>query len=292
MKKTILEQVKLGYSESSFHSRDLFFKHFSILDIEAIREHYEDTLERLLKEGLPSDEDKIKEAQERGLWSESHKTQVSELTHKIKGMNTTLQKAFIPKQVDTLKSRISEAEKELKSLIDQKESLKLGSAESFARRASNEYYLFFSSRDKDGEPFFDQEEFDDLEDSDIIELTLSYNASVGLITPDKLKRIAISPFFVNMFGVCDNSADLFGGTIIDMTCFQTQLIGYAKQFKHVFQNFQDIPPDIQEDPDKLMEWAVMKSNASKPKPKSSIFDQVRNSKKSLGPQELSKMKNV
>ena len=49
---------------------------------------------------------------------------------------------------------------------------------------------------------------------------------------DEIKRVAVSPFFMNTYYLCDdNPYHFFGKPILYLTNFQTALMSFAKNFK-------------------------------------------------------------
>jgi hypothetical protein len=74
--------------------------------------------------------------------------------------------------------------------------------------------------------------------------------------PEQVKRIAISPFFMNTYFLCkDNVLAYFGKPILELTNFQISLMSSAKHIKNLISNSSKSAPEgYYETPDKLIEW--------------------------------------
>lgn len=285
MQPTILEQIKLGYSESRFNDRSIYFSHFNLVDLEKIRENYDSYLQECISNGVPTESEKLAEAEECGIWTEADESKISEIQERITNIKLSRSRVFLKKQIALADEKIKKNEEELKPLLQKRQFLLFNSAEYFAQKWNNEYYLFLSCR-ADQEcriPFFDQETFEELDDGQLEELGTAFNSSIGRITIDKIKKIAINPLFLNMYMLCDSVVDLFGGNIIDMTFFQSQLIRFAKEFKGIFEAFPNIPERVQSDPDQLIEWAIAQANFRKTgKSANSIVGMTNEDRANLG----------
>ena len=55
--------------------------------------------------------------------------------------------------------------------------------------------------------------------------------------------------------------DFYGKPIIELSVYQLRVALYGKMFFNIFQNTQDIPDNIRDNPEKLMAFAETKQNA-------------------------------
>src|SRR5690606_1067874 len=149
-----------------------------------------------------------------------------------------------------------------KPLVDKKQILLFASAEYYARKWNNEYYLYLSCRTSEDckKLFFEEQEFEELSDEELNKLSQVFGETLGEITIDEIKKTAINPLFLNLYALCDSVVDLLGGRVIDMTFFQSQLVRYAKEFKNIFETFPNVPERVQDKPDELIEWALAQAN--------------------------------
>ena len=80
-----------------------------------------------------------------------------------------------------------------------------------------------------------------------------------------MKRVALSGFFLNNFYLCkDNPFIFYGKPVVELTYHQGDLFSYGRYFKHVLSEMKhQPPPDVMEDPDKLIEQYDVQQNQEK-----------------------------
>ncbi len=78
-------------------------------------------------------------------------------------MNKTKSKLVLQAQIDQLKKEIIQNENDLQKLVHEKESIIGFTAEEYANRKINEYYMQISVLRPDGTNMFTEEEFDELD---------------------------------------------------------------------------------------------------------------------------------
>ena len=206
-----------------------------------------------------------------GLWSSEKDDEVKRIQNLVKGLNKTKSKLFLQAQIDQIKKEIKQNEEKLYEILAEKESIVGFTAEEYAHRRINEYYMHLSILDKDGKRMFKENEFDDLEESQVSEIFSIYSQNNEKFQGENLKRISLSDFFTNIFYLSDdNIFNFYGKPIIHLTFYQAELFSYGKYFKSIIQNSEDkIPDHIVEDPEKLIEWAESSKNVKEILEKSS-----------------------
>ena len=257
--KLLYIDVIRGYSQitnSAFDKR-LFIKHFTTFDIGDFDVRYDEYLERAKKEGLPTLEDKEAEILKNGFWSTAKDDQIADIKSYMSRLRLTKSKTFRKKEINQITEKLQEYQKKLDELENEKRDLLSHTAESFARKKINELHIqkaFFKDSSLNL-PLFSEDEFDELDDNDIYKLTECYNATVEVISDHNLKRIALSPFFINVFSLVENPTEFYGKPVINLTFYQIELYTHGKYFRSIFSNSKASPPDhLMEDPDKLIEW--------------------------------------
>ena len=77
-----------------------------------------------------------------------------------------------------------------------------------------------------------------------------------MIDIEKIKVLALSGIFSNYFSTCESSSyEMFKKTPMDLTFFQLNLLNYGQMFKSIFKNIPNIPEEIKNNPNKLLEFA-------------------------------------
>ncbi len=270
--KLVFSEIIEGYSLINTNNfGEIRIKHINNLDVAKtdIKNHF--YFEKAVSQGLSKREDKIEYLIKEGLWSSEKDDEVKRIQNLVKGLNKTKSKLFLQAQIDQIKKEIKQNEEKLYEILAEKESIVGFTAEEYAHRRINEYYMHLSILDKDGKRMFKENEFDDLEESQVSEIFSIYSQNNEKFQGENLKRISLSDFFTNIFYLSDdNIFNFYGKPIIHLTFYQAELFSYGKYFKSIIQNSEDkIPDHIVEDPEKLIEWAESSKNVKEILEKSS-----------------------
>jgi len=250
--------IAQGYSAASHEGKPLFIKHFNIFDQEELDAQHEAHRAKLERQGIMSREDKLKELRAEGKWTDAHEKKLRDQKSFIENLKKTQKALVIPSQVEQVRVKIEDSKKIEAELLREKESLFGDTSEAFASRYISDVSIYnsFFAEPSLKKPFFSQEEFDHLERKEIYNLIKLYNDKFEDISLDGIKHLALSGLFMNYFNVNeDNPNELFGRKALDLTFYQLNLITYAKIFKSIFKNIPNIPDEMKDKPDELLEFA-------------------------------------
>ena len=177
-------------------------------------------------------------------------------------MRKTKPKLLLQAQIDSINKDIEKNEIELGKILAEKESIIGFTAEEYAQRRINEYYMYISILNENGNRLFGEDEFQELDEEQVTEIMTIYSKNNEKFKAEVLKKIALADFFTNIFYLCeDNVFNFYGKPVINLTFYQIEIYSYGRYFKSLIQNSEDkIPDHIVEDPDKLIEWAQSSKN--------------------------------
>ena len=261
-KEALLRKVFLdiarGFSTASYGGRSIFIKHFGIFDQEELDQCYEQRVAKLLSQGIISEEKKLKELDHEGKWTAAHEKELRDKATFTKNLIKTKEALVIPSQIEQIKTKIESSKQEEIKLRGEKDALLSDTAQAFASRHLNDisiYNSFYADKDF-SQSFFSEEEFDELERKEIYDLIRLYNDKFEDISLDNIKHLALSGLFMNYFNVKEDSpSDIFERAPLSLSFYQLNLITYAKIFKSIFKNIPDIPEEMRDDPNELLEFA-------------------------------------
>jgi hypothetical protein len=280
MKKTVplLEKGKLkslyldiikGYSlyreEGALIS--FYIKHLDMGSSSEIDSIYQECYEKAKKEGLPTEEEQLKYLNKEELWTKEEESNLQNKESLVQGLKLSKSKVYLQAQIDYFREEIQKEEEELEKMRVEKAQFIGFTAESYANKKVNEFYIYITVY-KDEElknRFFSEEEFEYIDFEKFAKLVQSYNQSTKYFNAKNLKRVALSTFFLNYFYLCDDNPQIFfGKPVIDLTYHQVELFGYARHFKHLLSDMKATPPsEYYDDPDKLIEFVEAGKNAEK-----------------------------
>lgn len=270
--KLVFSEIVEGYSLTrSELFGDLKIKHINNYDSAKtdIKNNY--YFEKAVSQGLPKREEKVEYLIKEKLWDPEKDKEADRLKEMLKGMNRTKSKLFLQAQIDAIKKDIVDNEIKLSNILAEKESVIGFTAEEYANRRINEYYMHISILDEEGKQLFGENEFDELEQDQVNDIMQVYEKNNRKFKAEILKKISLADFFTNIFYLCeDNVFNFYGKPVIDLTFYQIEIYSYGRYFKSIIQNSEEkIPDHIVEDPDKLIEWAQSSKNVKEVLEKSS-----------------------
>ena len=261
--KLVFSEIIEGYSlVTSKLFGDLKIKHINNFDAAKtdIKNHH--YFEKAVEQGLPKREEKLEYLIKEKLWDPEKDKEADRLKDMLKGMEKTKSKLFLQAQINAIKKEIDVNQEKLVKILAEKESIIGFTAEEYASRRINEYYMHVSVLNEKGEILFKENEFEELEQDQIHEIMDVYGKNNEKFKSNVLKRIALADFFTNIFYFCDDNVfNFYGKPIVDLTFHQIEIYSYGRYFKSIIQNSEEkIPEHIVEDPEKLIEWSESSKN--------------------------------
>jgi hypothetical protein len=246
-----------GYSRIKYRDSDVFIKHAGINESFSSDSLYEDYYQKAILNKIPTQEDQLKFIKSNGLWSDAKDNQIKDKRLFIDNLKITRTKlAVLKSQQEQIDKELKNAENEIREMeISKMEHMGL-TAEIFASRKANEYNIL-NSFYKSVEPFvkfFTNESLDELDDFEFSEFLNIFHKNNEKFQALNLKRIAVSPYFLNFFYLCDNNpVRFYGKPVVNLTFYQAELFSQGCYFKNILSEMKDkLPTDIMENPDELV----------------------------------------
>lgn len=260
--KNLYGEICLGFSEFNYSGKPIFIKHFTEIENGILSKNKEIYLKEALNKGLEQKEDKILFLLKEKIWDREKEVEIERLKKEISDLDLILKNLIIKRQINETKKKIQIAENKLLEIEKEKNTLIGFTAEEYVEKNYNELFIsqaFYKDQDLK-QKFFSIDEFNALEDEELVKLIHQLNSFYRKFSIAEIKRISACPFLMNLFYLCNDNAFYFYGKYIkDLTIFQSNLFSQCKYFKSLMQNkAQSSPPeDVAEDPDKMIEWYEM-----------------------------------
>ena len=255
--RKIYKDIVNGFSLIYRDDKCFAFKHLSEIESCKTNEVYINKLNEAKRKGLLAQEEKIKILCEQGVWSNEKEQEIKNLQEEILLNQTTLKKLIIASQVKNIKDVIKEKEDKLLNIIKEKNELLELTAESYASKKSNEYIIYLSLYKKDlkNMEFDSENDFLELSETDLIEYIYAYREFMDTLNTKNIKKIAVCPFFINTFFLCeDNPYNFYGKPITHLTQFQVDLFSIARNYKYHLTKSGQNPPENLKSLDELVNW--------------------------------------
>ncbi len=264
--KICFSEIISGYTPC-FHKKygDFFIKHFSVYDICEIDQLYNKLYKKSLEEEIPSLAQRETEILDSELWTKEKNQRIDELGSFIKNLNITKSKLISDIEIKAVTKQIEQSETELNNLLKDKQILIGITAENYSSKKANEKYIqksLYVTQDLKTRLFNDSE-YDELEEYEITDLIKIYNLEIGKFSEKLIKQLSLNPIFTNLLHLSnDNAFNFYGKPITQLTNYQSDLFLYGRYFKDILQNSKNVPPEVSQDPDKLIEWFNKSSTAN------------------------------
>ncbi len=254
-------------SKSKYQNSLIYFKHLDLNSSSEADEIYEEKFSHAKNEGLEDLGSKLKELETEGSWTNKDISKLNDEKSFLSNLKVTKSKMHLKSAVDGIKYQIAQSEKTIADLEERRDRLVGMTAENYANRKANLYLTYISAyKDKTMScPLFSYDEFQDLGDEQATDLFFSFNATLGKFSTYNLKKIALLPSYLNSFFLCqDNPYTFYGKPICSLSFYQTETFSNARQYKRIMEETNNnIPEDVMQDPEKLVEWFETNKNAEK-----------------------------
>lgn len=246
--RKLYSQIVSGYTPATLGSKKIYIKHFSDTEFSSYEEDYDSFLEEAKEKGLEEEGSKLKQLIELDHWSQDEENQIKSLELSISDAKKQLVETPVD-QKSGVEGFVFQLQKKLYALERVKNELIGTTAETFAQRRNNERIILHSMY-KDSElkiPFYNEEEFDNLSQSELAESISLYNKNMEFFTEQWIKKIAALPSFLNSFFLCNDDPVIFyGRPVIDLTLYQVDLFSKAKYFKSILSESEADGPSEKE----------------------------------------------
>lgn len=263
-KKEILKKAEIalldilrGYSILNAGSREIYFRHFTLLESLGFEEEYNKSLASARRSGIKDEEAIIKEAIKAKKWSIQKEEEIKSLIWTIDKLSAASKKISDRFQRKSAEQTVKDRQEELAKIQEARREICSFSAESFAETKKIKR-IIISSLFKDSsfqDKFEEQEAFShsqaffekisSLNDSQIV-ATAAYNTS-----------------FFEVFSLNYRTPHVLLNRVgMEMTVFQKNLMVYANALLNKLKNV-NVPEAILDDPIKVLNYKEVEKDTGK-----------------------------
>lgn len=250
----------------SHPTESIFIRHYSELDTcdtEAKRRELESAAKA---KNLPSEKEKLELLNQNGHWTTEEEKVYQAAIDDLNGMRYSLKSLLIPQQIEHLNSEINKKIKEIDDKYGDRFQLVGMTRESYANQRASEFHILrsFYKNPELTIPLYSEEEIDALNSKQVRNLINIYHNTHSIYFEKNFKRIAICPFFINAYSMCDgNPTVFFGKPVIQMTVYQQALFSRGSYFQRIREEGAQNPPEeFYDDLDKVIQhyerqWSII-----------------------------------
>ena len=261
-------EILRGYSTTNTDDFGTFYiKHTNYESSEGLDELKESLMDKAVSEGLPTLEEREKDIIKEGDWTEEREREMVDLKSYVNNLKDTKSKVLLEAEIESINKDIKESTEKVNNLFEEKQTLIGYTAETYASKKVNEYYLVTTAfKDKElEERLITEEEFNYLQDEEIVSLTEAFVKDSTKFTEENIKRISLCTYFMNFFSLSDdNPMTFYGKPIVGLTFNQVDLFSYGRYFKTMIQNMnRSLTTEELDDPDKIIDLFNTSKNVEK-----------------------------
>lgn len=255
--KVAIFEIINGYSKiDTLHYRNIYIKHFSLMDVAEVNNQYNESYIEALKRGLPTSEQQIQAAVKEGDWTEEKEKLLKEIPSEIANQKLTLSRVFLSKVRENISSQIKELELKLSKLEHHRAHVIGYCAETYASNKTNEFYVYYAFRKKNLKNlYFTKKHFEELEQEELNDLVAIHNTYTQKFEYQEIKHMAISVSFMNMIAVAGEDVySFYGKPVVQLTNRQIDIYRLGRYYRQLLTQTEGIPEDISQDPDRLVDF--------------------------------------
>ena len=259
---SIVGEIFDGYTEFDLDGRSVYLKHLTVKDQRHLHIYYEKYKERAIKRGVETEEELLLKVKKDGLWTDEDDVKIESTKNEIENLKKTKKSLFLNSQKESTQKTIDEKEAVYYVLLMKRRELVGKTAEDYATNmASTEIirYFLFDSEKLDNHAFT-EEEFDDIDDSVLVNLHTIQRELNEKLNELNIQKSVLRPFFGLYLSFCENANDFFGKPLVDLSVFQLKLVLFGRIFNSIFQHTEDIPDGIRDDPERLLAFSESKNS--------------------------------
>ena len=245
-------EVKLLYAEiirgySYDFKNKIYVKHFSELEKIEIIEKRQEIYKTLISKGVKTDKEAVSYLISEELWTEEKEDEIASFEISIEDNTKQADLIVSPFQKKAIMDLVNKDQEKLELLKEERKNLIGLTAEKYADDKYLNYYLYYSFF-KDAaltKFFFNEADFKDLEELQISKYFSIYSECLKNFSSKNLKKISVSPFFLNSISFAYEDPRLFlDKTYNEYTSFQFEMYSLGKRNVRILSETSVSPPVI------------------------------------------------
>lgn len=253
----MFRDISRGYTTTKLFDTEVYIKHLTThdqVDLEEIKDKYYSEAEF---RGAPTEKDMLAVLKDSGDWVEEDEKEIEEIKNFIDILRSQKSHLLLKSKIDQQNELISKEELKLKIKLNEKKQLLGATCEKYAEERANDSYIIksFFYDTKFEEPVFTEELYADLDNQQLGEIISVYNESFKTYSEEHIKKLVLEDFYFVYFPFAEDSLRFFGLPVCALTYNQIKLIVFTRIFKSIFENNDNIPESIKNDPDALIDYA-------------------------------------
>ena len=254
--KNIFKDICAGFSSIDTPFGKAYVKHINFIEQSYIEENRKKHLEYAKNNGLPSVKEALANLEEEGFWTKADESKISQEELFVKKIQDQKKTTYLKSQIDVFNAQIEEGLKRLNALKNTRNSYLGNTCENYADQKNTEDFLKFTMF-KDSslvQKMFSEEEVDEIPVSELGEIISKYNKINTQFTDLNIQKTTLQDFFSYYMSYSEDPIHFFGLPVTKLTFNQLRLLIYARYFKNIFTQNDNMPEEYRKDPEKIFDY--------------------------------------
>jgi len=254
--KNIFKDICAGFSVIETVFGKAYVKHINFIEQSYIEENRKKHLEYAKKNGLPTVQEALANLEEEGFWTKTDESKINQEEVFLRKLQDQKKTTYLKSQIDAFNNQIEESLKKLNKLKNTRNSYLGNTCENYADQKNTEDFLKFtlytspSLTDKK----FSDEEFDEILVSDLGDIIEQYNEVNRKFTDLNIQKTVLQDFFSYYISFSEDPIHFFGLPVTKLTFNQLRTLIYARYFKNIFMQNDNMPEEYRRDPEKIFDY--------------------------------------
>jgi hypothetical protein len=245
-----------GFSPEEYRGELIYIKHLSPHDqveLEDLTEIYQSQAE---ERGLPTEAQMLDFLEKEGSWTREDDKKVEAIEGFISLLQSSKAKIVLKSAIDQQNELILKEEAKLSAKLQQKDDLIGNTCERYAQQRTNDFYIlksFYSDRELKY-PLMSEGEYNELTAPDLAILVRLYNDVFASFSEESIQYLILEEFYQPYLSFSDDSMQFYGIPFCLLTYNQVRMIVYTRIFKSIYENNNNIPEKVRNDPKALLDY--------------------------------------
>lgn len=249
--RKVYRDIVVGYT--AVREPRCFIKHLREIDLGSLENRSDSILEQLKENNIPTEKEVLAALDKKEIWTKANEDEFAGLIQSIKDLELERRKIVSREQVEQLLKFIGEERKRLEEISRERDGHLKISAEHFLRKKAQEELIkiSFYKDEKLTEPLLNNEEFDAIDYKGLGTYFELFNEMSETMSESNIKKVSVTPAFLNLFCLADNINNFYGKSIVDLTIYQCDLFHSGKINRQMIEQ-GSVPPTDYSDLDRVV----------------------------------------
>lgn len=254
--RKLFKEINFGASPIKTVFGDAFIKHIDLFEQYEIEQGRENYIALAKDKGLPAIKEALILLDEEGHWTAKEEDLINQEQSFISKLSEQKKNTYLKSQLDSFDKQLNDAYSRLNKLKNKRNQFLGNTCENYAdQRMTEDFVKMGLYKDlKCSVRFFTDEEFDDVDISNLSHLIGFFNTLTTEASDLNIQKMVLQDFFSYYMPYCEDPFHFFGKPVVQLSLNQLKTLMYSRYFKNILSNNDKIPDQYRKDPEKIIDY--------------------------------------